>query len=237
MQLKLLTLNLWRYYDFENRIDKIISEINRLQPDIIFFQEVHIDETVSCFSQVEIIKEKLNAYQYSIHSTIYPKNSQRGVNLEQAVQHGMAVLCKHPITNSFEYYLKQSEDEKEIRSNLCFDIMLDNKIIKLTNVHFGNRENWAKKQFEQFVNYLKNRNELRIMAGDFNMHALNDYKNLYPEYLSSIGFKEYISFPEKNWCLDYFLIPKNMKFLEVEAINNYLSDHRGVFAVVKVLSN
>ena len=70
MQLKLLTLNLWRYYDFENRIDNIISEIKKLQPDIIFFQEVHIDETISYFSQVELIKEKLNNIQFIVQYTL-----------------------------------------------------------------------------------------------------------------------------------------------------------------------
>jgi endonuclease/exonuclease/phosphatase family metal-dependent hydrolase len=234
MQLKLLTLNLWRYYDFENRFENTITEISRLQPDVIFLQEVQIDETLSPFSQVELLKEKLNAYKYSIHSNIYPKTSQRGVNLEIPVQHGMAVLSKYPIINSFEYYLKQSEKEKELRSNLCFDINLNEQIIKLANIHFGNKEEWAKKQIQQFTNYLKNRNETRIMAGDFNMYGLENYKNLYPEYLSSIEFKKYISFPEKNWCLDYFLIPKTMKFVEIDVIEKYLSDQKGIFGVVEI---
>lgn len=234
MHIKLLTLNLWRYYDFEDRIKNIISEINKLQPDIIFFQEVHIDETISPFSQVELIKEKLGLYKYSIHSTIYPKTSQRGVNLDQFVQHGMAILSKHPITNSFEYYLKQSEDEKEARSNLCFDIMVDNQVVKLANIHFGNKENWAKKQLEQFIKYLESRKETRIMAGDFNMYGMSNYKSFYSDYLLSTEFKEYVSFPERNWCLDYFLIPKNMKFIQIEAVDAYLSDHKGVFAVAEI---
>lgn len=209
MQLKLLTLNLWRYYDFENRFENIISEISRLQPDVIFLQEVQIDETRSPFSQVELLKEKLNAYKYSIHSTIYPKTSQRGISLEIPVQHGMAVLSKHPIVHSFEYYLKQSEDEKELRSNLCLDINFNEQLIKLANIHFGNKEEWAKKQIEQFTNYLTSRNEQRIMAGDFNMYGLANYKNLYPDYLSSFEFKEYISFPEKKMEFRLFFNSQN----------------------------
>lgn len=234
MQLKLLTLNLWRYYDFENRLKNIIFEIDRLQPDVVFLQEVQIDQTISPLSQVEVIKNKLSGYNYSLHSTIYLKTSQRGVNLEKPVQHGMAILSKHPITNSFEYYLDLSEDEKEARSNLCFDITLNNKTIKLANIHFGNKEEWSKAQLKEFIAYLESRNELRIMAGDFNMYGLNDYKDLYQYYLTSADFKKYISFPEKNWCLDYFLIPKNIKFIQVETINTYLSDHKGIFAVVEV---
>lgn len=107
----------------------------------------------------------------------------------------------------------------------------------MANVHFGNKEEWAKKQLNQFINYLQSRNELRIMAGDFNMYNLTNYQDLYPEYSLSYNFKKYISFPEKNWCLDYFLIPKSMKFIEVQLIEKYLSDHKAVFTLVETSSN
>jgi endonuclease/exonuclease/phosphatase family metal-dependent hydrolase len=118
-----------------------VNSILEKKPDVIFLQEVQLDKEKSHFSQVEILKEKLSDYRYSIFSTIVVKTHQRGKKLKKPIQHGMAILSKYPIVNSFNYFLELSEDEKENRSILCFDIEKDGKIEKMANIHFGNREN------------------------------------------------------------------------------------------------
>jgi endonuclease/exonuclease/phosphatase family metal-dependent hydrolase len=117
-----------------------VKNISDKSPDIVFLQEVQLDKEKSSFSQVEILKEKLSDYRYSIFSTIVVKTHQRGKKLKKPIQHGMAVLSKYPIVNSFNYFLKLSEDEKEARSILCFDIEKNGNIEKMANIHFGNRE-------------------------------------------------------------------------------------------------
>ncbi len=236
--MKILSLNLWRYYDWENRFENIINTILEKQPDVIFLQEVQLDKTKSLKSQVEILKEKLDHYKYLIFSSVLVKTHQREEKLKEPNQHGMAVLSKYPITNSFNYFLKLSEDEKESRSILCFDIEKDGKFEKMANIHFGNRENWAKKQLEEFLIFLKLRNEERIMAGDFNLFKMSEYGDIFKGYKLSYDFKKYQSISkgfengkiiDKVGTLDYILIPEKYNFKSLEIIGNYLSDHNAIF--------
>lgn len=229
-----MTLNYWRYYELEKRLENIINAIQTEEPDVICFQEMQIDSNYSPFSQVELLKSKLSGYDFSLHSTIYIKTHQRGMKLSQPVQHGMAILSRHPVINSFEYYLNLSEDEKEPRSILCFDIKFDTEIVKLANIHFGNRERWAKAQLQEFLNYLATRKERRILAGDFNSYQLSQYKDIYRGYISSYDTKAYISYPKDNWCLDYVLIPDNYKFTDIKLIDEYLSDHKGLITDISI---
>lgn len=240
--MKILSLNLWRYYDWENRFENIVESIKEKKPDVIFLQETQLDKEKNNFSQVEILKKELQEYKYSIFSTIVVKTHQRGKKLKNPIQHGMAILSKHPIINSFNYFLELSEDEKEHRSILCFDIEKDGKIEKMANVHFGNRENWAKKQLKEFINFLNLRNEKRIMAGDFNLFEMIEYSDIYKDYKLSYDFKKYQSFKddyengkmvEKKGTLDYILIPDNYEFEKLEVIDKYLSDHSGLSSEIR----
>ncbi|MCE9585291.1 endonuclease/exonuclease/phosphatase family protein, partial [Candidatus Nomurabacteria bacterium] len=206
---------------------KIINYINKNQPDVIFLQEIQIDFNKSPFSQVEIIKEKISGYKYSIHSTIYPKNKQKGEEIKIPIQHGMAILSKYPIVNSFEYYLPLPENETEPRSILCFDLDINGTIHKFANIHFTNKEEIAKNQLMDFLQLMNSRNEKRIMAGDFNMFDLPQYNDLIKDYELSFNYKNYISYPKDNGTLDYIMIPKSYKFEKLEIIEN-ISDHNGI---------
>lgn len=230
--ISILTINLWRYYDFNIRFSNIIRILKDKNPDIVFLQEVQIDTNFSPFSQVELIKEQLSEYHYSIHSTIYLKEFQAGKKLNKPIQHGMAILSKYPILNSFEYFVSKNENETEPRSILCFDIKIESKIYKFANIHFANKENWAKNQLEEFLIFIHSRGEKRIMAGDFNMYDLSRYNNIFDGYSSSYDYKNYISYPKDNWCLDYILIPNNFKFTYLEILEDYISDHKSLLAHV-----
>ena len=119
--ISIFTLNLWRYYEFEQRIPNIIAFITEKKPDVILLQEAQIDQQHSIYSKAEIMQKSLPDYKFVLQSTIYLKTSQRGILLETPIQQGIAILSKHPIIKSFEYYLPQAPSE-EPRSNLCFDI-------------------------------------------------------------------------------------------------------------------
>ncbi len=230
--ISILTLNLWRYYDFDIRLPNIIKAIQDNQPDVVCLQEVQIDPSVSPFSQVEILKEKLPEYKYSIHSTIYLKDSQRGKKLEKPVQHGMAMLSKYPIVNSFEFFVTPNEGEAEPRSILCFDVEIGSGVFKFANIHFANREDWAKNQLEEFLGFLNSRGEKRILAGDFNMFKLPEYDAL-SGYKLSYDYKSYESYPKDGGCLDYVAIPDEFSFTKGELLEEYLSDHKGLLANIE----
>jgi endonuclease/exonuclease/phosphatase family metal-dependent hydrolase len=231
--ISIFTLNLWRYYDFDSRKQKIIKFLKKNDPDIIFLQEVQINQGFSPFSQVELIKKVLPNYKYSIHSTIYLKYFERGKRLKVPVQHGMAILSKYPILNSFEYFLAQANNELEPRSILCFDVVIKTKIYYFANIHFTNKEQTAKNELIEFLKFIHSRGEKRIMAGDFNLFDLPKYSDIYLGYNLSHNFKNYLSYPNDNGCLDYVLIPDNFEFKDMELSEPGLSDHKGVFVKIQ----
>ena len=49
--LRLMTLNLWGYEQWDNRKDAVLSLINRQSPDVIALQEVQLDMKKSPVSQ------------------------------------------------------------------------------------------------------------------------------------------------------------------------------------------
>ncbi len=228
--ISIFTLNLWRYYDFDSRLSNLEKIIKTKKPDVIFLQEVQIDTTISPFSQVEIIKNILPEYEYSIHSTIYPKESQRGQKLKKTIQHGMAIISRHPVVNSFEYYLTPNGSEP--RSILCFDVRIGQKVYNFANIHFTNSEGSAKAELTEFLDFIHSRGERRIMAGDFNLHDLPRYLDALIGYKLSFDYKPYISYPKDNWCLDYIMIPDNLTFARLEMVEEYLSDHKGLIAEI-----
>lgn len=225
--ISIITLNLWRYYDFEKRLKNIISVLRAKSPDIVFLQEVQIDQSVSPFSQIDLIKEQFPDYRYSIHSTIYLKDFQQGKKLDKPIQHGMAVLSKNPILNSFNFFVSKNPEEKEPRSILCFDVEIGSKLLKFANIHFANKEDWAKNQLVEFLDFINSRGEKRILAGDFNLFGLSKY-DILQKYKLSYDYKAYLSYPKDVGCLDYVAIPEGFKFVDVELLEEYLSDHKAL---------
>ncbi|MDP2651686.1 MAG: endonuclease/exonuclease/phosphatase family protein [bacterium] len=230
--ISIFTLNLWRYYDFDSRLPNIVKAIKETQPDVVCLQEVQINPAISPLSQVEIIKKQLSEYKYSIHSTTYQKDSQQGKKLDTSVQHGMAVLSKYPILNAFEFFVTLNEGEAEPRSMLCFDAEIHSMVFKFANVHFANREEWAKNQLQEFLDLICSRGEKRIIAGDFNMFKLPQYGML-QGYKLSYDYKAYDSYPKDGGCLDYVAIPDEFEFSKVELLEDYLSDHKGLLVAIR----
>jgi endonuclease/exonuclease/phosphatase family metal-dependent hydrolase len=230
--ISILTLNLWRYYDFEKRLPNILKAIQEKQPDVVFLQEVQIDLSKSPDSQMEILSKNFPEYKYCIHSTIYPKEFQQGVELDKPIQHGMAVLSKYPILKSFNFFVSKNPGEEEPRSILCLDIEKDSKVFKCANIHFANKEEWAKNQLSELLNFIHSREEKRILVGDFNLFKLSEYKML-KGYTLSFDYKSYVSYPKDNGSLDYVVIPDEFTFSKLDLIEDYLSDHKALFVEIK----
>ena len=220
----IFTLNLWRQYEWKTRKPKIVEFLKENLPDVICLQEVQI--CPNGLSQAEELQQVLSEYQFCIHSTIYPKISEKGKLLPTSKQHGMAVLSKYPVTNSLTYFVPQQKDEKEPRSVLLFDILKNSEIYKFVNVHLGNKTEWATPQMANLLEFLEKRNEQRILCGDFNLFELPKLAN----YHSSFDYQNYKS--HKDWTLDYVLLPSNYNFKNLQLVEN-LSDHSGLLIEIE----
>ena len=220
----IFTLNLWRQYEWKARKPKIVQFLQQNLPDVICLQEVQI--CPNGLSQAEELQKLLPEYGFCIHSTIYPKTTEKGQLLEIPKQHGMAILSKYPITNSLTYFVLMQDEEKEPRSVLLFDVLKNDKIYKFVNVHLGNRTNWAIPQLANLLEFLEIRQEQRILAGDFNLFELSKFAN----YYSSFNYQNYIS--HKDWTLDYVLLPSDYNFKNLQLVEN-LSDHSGLLIEIE----
>ena len=87
MPLSILTLNLWRFYNWQAREPKIIAAIERFQPDLILFQEAQLDWWISPKNQVEILREKLG-YQFSLFTSCGQRTNQQGKEVIPPAQLG-----------------------------------------------------------------------------------------------------------------------------------------------------
>jgi endonuclease/exonuclease/phosphatase family metal-dependent hydrolase len=129
--------------------------------------------------------------------------------------------------------LNKDNDELEPRSILCFDVVIKTKIYYFANIHFTNKEQTAKNELIEFLKFIHSRREKRIMAGDFNLFNLPKYCDIYVGYKLSYNFKNYLSYPNDNGCLDYVLMPAHFEFKNIELSDSDLSDHKGVFVEIK----
>jgi len=57
--MKILTLNIWRYFDWEKRKSNLIKFLKKENADIVFLQEAAFDDRLKWDNQVQEINEEL----------------------------------------------------------------------------------------------------------------------------------------------------------------------------------
>lgn len=230
MKVKITSLNLAGYLEWERRLPGIISYINYEQPDILLLQEVKFDPAESDFCQSALLNEQF-AQPYAYEQTSVTRyHEPQGDN---AYREGLAVLSMHPILKSEALVLIKNNADEHTRIVQNIDIEIDDKAVPLTNLHFSNNK-YSDDQFRELLDILDGRNEKRILCGDFNIFNLEDYADLYSnDYTASTEIKKYISFPDEKLTLDYMLLPKNYRYVSL-ALAQGLSDHAALTFTIEI---
>jgi len=230
--IKLVSLNLWRFHDWEKRFPEIIRVIKEIDPDVIFTQETQRDISIDSRNQIEILNAEL-AYPYTAYEIADIKLTRKGVPLKNPVDHGLGVLSKLPFSSE-AIELTKAADDKEKRIVLACKIMIGENPLFIANVHFSNSDRWAENHFKETLSLLKEKGIASVLAGDFNIFNIAQYKDAYgKDYAASSDQFEYISYPEDNASLDYILLPRNCSFKSFECRQEYLSDHRMLSAEIE----
>ena len=223
--MKLTTLNVQGFDAWEERKSAILAHLTQQNPDIIFFQEVVYLPEVSPFTCVEVLNQSLK-YPYQ-HDAI----SRLQVGLEYPVyREGSALLSKFPITKTTTIALKKEDRDEHNRILQMADILIDNEIIKVANIHLSITDffDLATPQLKEVLDILKARNEKRILVGDFNLTFLEETAELWQDdYIASTDVP-YITYPSMNKRVDYILMPKTYEFKQTSISDNSLSDHRAL---------
>ena len=234
---KVMTLNLWRYYDWDNRIDSIISLIANEKPDVIAFQEVLTNHAYSDFSATDFIADKC-VYQYRAFAPTLARHKTRDRSGEhnQLASEGQAVISKFPIVTSESYFLTYRPEYPEEKAVLFCKINVEDKLIDICNVHFANCE-VAYAQLDELLELVSKRRIEPIILGDFNIYKLARYKeksNILKSYTLSSELSDYISYPDDKESLDYIAIPKEKFYLTgIKCPDEYVSDHRALLATIE----
>ncbi len=231
---KLLNLNLWNYTDWKNRKEKIIQFVQQHNPDIITLQEVRDDIQFNKkgYNQAKQLNDELN-YPYYAFYPVTDKRKERPEKYKHYCIEGIAVLSKFPILKIEKHKLRKHPDDRYTCGNLYVKIKAE-KIIDLIVVHFSNSDLFSLLHLIETLSIIKKKKIEPIIAGDFNMwHQdwLNDLTS--QEYVSSMQYKKYLSYPLNKWTLDYILIPKKYKFKSLKCEGD-VSDHKALIAEVEI---
>ncbi|HSW77542.1 MAG TPA: endonuclease/exonuclease/phosphatase family protein [Candidatus Chromulinivoraceae bacterium] len=223
MQLKIISLNLAGFKDWELRRQKIIDFIDKENPDVLLLQEVKFDPLISSFSQSTLLNQLLQK-PFAFTQTAVSKFYQPSVG--ESYREGLAILSKFPIKDSEALVF-----DKHPRIIQSADLLINEQTVGIANIHLSNNK-YSVEQLRELITIFASRKEERIIAGDFNILQLENEKESYIEnYTSSTDFKKYVSFPSENITLDYVLVPKHFAFESLD-IYEGLSDHNALVFVV-----
>ncbi len=231
--IKIITLNIHHYRDFTKRKPKIIALIQRYKPDIMALQEVRDDKRKNKvgMNQLNQLNKKLK-FKYFRFLRVNNINKVKGIHDAPSCYEGLAILSKFPFSSS-EFTLKKHNDDKYQRKILMAHVRLQKREFPFWVVHFSNNDLFAQLHAKETLYLAKSAQP--IIIGDFNIRYPKEIRELAEKnsYVSSSEYK-YISFPEDHCSYDYIFIPAKYSFLRFECIPAEVSDHKALFAEIKL---
>lgn len=234
--LKIMTLNLWCYFDWEKRKDTIVSVVQRLNPDFIAFQEAQTNHSFSPWPQSDFIANSCG-FKYRLFAPTYKRDGQidKDGNMNQETSFGLAFISKYPIISAETYFLRRHLDHDEACSVVFATLDIHGELTDVCNVHFGNSDLFSDLHLNELMDLCDERNIKPILLGDFNHFNLAAYKETrLKDYTLTTDVAQYESMPKNNGTLDYIAVPsKKYDIKSVVCPEEYVSDHRAVYATVE----
>jgi endonuclease/exonuclease/phosphatase family metal-dependent hydrolase len=223
--LKLMTLNVWGYYDWQKRQKNIASLLSKNKPDIVALQEVQFDSSMANQPQSELISA---GYAYTVY---FPLCVKKGVtDSSTEVMHGLALLSKYPILRTSSHILKQHIADHDAAGLLFADVQVGGQTVSICNVHFDNTDTTSLLHLKEALKLCHAKSISPILLGDFNIYNLPKYQELINGYSVNLDHTPYISFPREKETLDYIVIPNDTySFESVNCSDEYVSDHNAVW--------
>lgn len=230
--MKITSLNLQGFEDWEERKPNILTHLRQESPDIILLQEVVYLPELSAHNQAQLLNAELG-YRYENCAV---SRLQKG--LEYPVyREGLAAISRYPILQSDVIVLKQAEGDEHQRVIQLLDILVNDEVIKIANIHFSITDfvDYATPHLQETLDLLRARGEERIIAGDFNLDHLEESAELWQDQYHASTVFPYLSFPSWNKRNDYFLVPKKYELTDITTsdIEANLSDHLALTALIK----
>jgi len=238
--LKIVTLNIWRYFEWKKRKAKVIDFLKKQKADIIFLQEAAYDERLKNKwpNQVEEINEALK-YKSTFYGKIRNMKKWFQEPIDWKMHYGLGILTNYPITKKKLVILPHVELDKNF-GFLYIEMQTPQGKVNIVNVHLENTDKGSKEQLKYILNWCKKRKIKPIIAGDFNMRITDNMKLANDNYHISYFIKSYKSFmPAAHTTtkipitLDYILAHKGkFDILNIKCIKTKISDHYPLLAKI-----
>ena len=237
--MKILTLNIWRYYDWDKRKEKAIKYLKEQDADIVFLQEVAYDDRLKdkYENQPQEINLELEYNSYA-YGKLMDMSKWHREPIDWKMDFGLGILSRYPIKKSEVIILPKVNIYKDFG---FFHIVLDTPKgdLNIINVHFENTDEGSRDHLKKTLDWCKRKKIFPIIAGDFNMKNTDNLIQLADEnYHISYKLNPYKSFAptafsnnDEPITLDYIIAHKNkFQMSGVECIQNDVSDHNPVKA-------
>ena len=223
--MRITTLNLWGYVHWQERQDVIVDYLKEVQPDVIAFQEVVYLPKQFPVSQVHQLAEQLD-YPYRYESITRLQVGKDGAPYRE----GLALLSRVPASSVEALSLIQDPRDEHQRILQLADFTTDEGTIKLANAHYSITDtfDFATPQLNETIALFNARGEQRIITGDFNIRGLSTENASWSTDYTLVNDGNYVSFPETNDCIDYFLAPHAYTATDLLISPDGLSDHRAI---------
>lgn len=224
--MKLTTLNLQGFVDWDKREQAIVTYLKDTNSDIVFFQEVvFIPEISPDTSATRIGKQLDYPYTQTVVSRLQTSD------LYTDFREGLSIMSKFPITHSETLVLKQNKHDHLQRIVQLFNVVHRGVTTKFANIHFAQNPELAYEHLEELLEIFKSRNEQRTIIGDFNMPDLK-HLTIWQEQYNASTSEYYISFPGNNNRIDFVLTPKPTTISKMSLSPDGISDHRALTVTI-----
>ncbi len=223
--MRITTLNLRGFVDWETRRPLIERYLGQQQPDVVVFQEVVFLPDVSPFTQPTILNRTLR-YPF-VHTDVTRLQAARDGGL---YREGLSLVARRPVVTTETLVLRHQTYDPHQRIVQFADIDAGGGVTwRIANVHLSVRDDYAVTHLEEVLGVLAARGEARIIAGDFNVNHLERHRHLWQdEYVLSTEVEQYVSYPHSGQANDYVLLPRAYRFAAITPSSDDLSDHRAL---------
>jgi len=238
--MKIVTLNVWRYFEWKKRKDKVINFLKEQKADIVFFQEAAYDDRLKnkWLNQVEEINKSLK-YKNFVYGKLRDMIKWHKEPIDWKMHYGLGILTNYSITKKKLVILPHVELDKNF-GFLYLEVQTPQGKIDIINVHLENTDKGSKKQLKYILNWCAKRKIMPIMAGDFNMRITENIKLAEENFHISYLIKPYKSFmPAAHTTtkipitLDYIIAHKSkFDILNIKCVKTKISDHYPLLAKI-----
>ncbi len=239
MEISVLTINIWRYFDWDKRKDKLLSFLKSQDSDIVFLQEAAYDDRLKkkYQNQVHEINQVLG-YNDFVFAKEADMTKWHKEPIDWLMYYGLGILSKFKIKSSEMVILPHVIRDKDF-GFLHAVLETPQGDMDIINVHLENSDEGSKKHLVLLLDWCKKKNIQPIIAGDFNMKQTEILFSLTEkDFFISYKIKSYISFMPTEFSnnkeqitLDYIIAHKQkFDIKEVNCIQDSPSDHNPVSA-------